>query len=144
VLVRDYVRPGKLRIVFDGVAFIGPDSDRALRTVIAAGRQSHLWELVHGLYERQGGENDGWVTDALVRELAAGVPGLRADKLLEDRWKGSARVEIARAAAAAQAAGVRGTPAFQLGPTGGRLTLIQVGSLDPEGIVPAIEAALRR
>jgi uncharacterized membrane protein len=36
VLVDDYVRTGKLRIVFRGLAFIGPDSERALRAAIAA------------------------------------------------------------------------------------------------------------
>ena len=39
-------------------------------------------------------------------------------------------------------AGVKSTPSFQLGPTGGRLELISVTSLAPDGIVPAIERAL--
>ena len=29
-LVRDYVRPGKVRIVFAGLSFLGPDSERGL------------------------------------------------------------------------------------------------------------------
>ena len=75
-------RPGKLRIVFHGLAFIGPDSDKALRTAIAAGQENHLWDLVHGLYASQGAENAGWVTDELVGEIAAGVPALDGEKLL--------------------------------------------------------------
>ena len=71
---------GKLRIVFNGLAFIGPDSDKALRTAIAAGQENHLWDVVHGLYARQGDENAGWVTDELVGEIAAGVPGLDGDE----------------------------------------------------------------
>ena len=39
-LVEDYVKTGKLRIVFSGMAFIGADSDKALRTAIAAGEQT--------------------------------------------------------------------------------------------------------
>jgi protein-disulfide isomerase len=39
-LVKDYVRRGKLRIDFRGLAFIGPDSDVALRAAIAAGRDN--------------------------------------------------------------------------------------------------------
>lgn len=51
---------------------------------------------------------------------------------------------MTRAAAAAQAAGVNGTPAFQVGPPRGRLELVQVNALGAEGIVPAIEAVLAR
>ncbi len=76
VLVDEYVEAGKLRIVFQGLAFIGPDSDKALRTAIAAGQDNHLWDVVHGLYASQGAENSGWVTDGLVGEIASGVPGL--------------------------------------------------------------------
>ena len=143
-LVGDYVRAGRLRIVFNGLAFIGPDSNTALRTAVAAGRQNHLWDVVHGLYLSQGTENAGWVTDTLVREIAAGVPGLEPDELLGSRWEKTIDPELERFAAAARAAGVDGTPAFQVGPTGGRLVRVEVGSLGPEGIVPAIDAALAR
>jgi hypothetical protein len=37
---------------------------------------------------------------------------------------------------------VHGTPAFQVGRTGGRLELVEVSSLGPGGIRPAIEAVL--
>ena len=143
-LVEDYVKPGKLRIVFRGLAFIGPDSDKALRTALAAARQNHLWDVVHGLYARQGHENAGWVTDSLVVGIAAAVPGLDGELLLEKGMGSSVEPEIARAANAARAAGVSSTPSFQVGPTGGRLDLVRVDSLGPEGIVPAIQAVLAR
>lgn len=141
-LVEDYVKSGKLRIVFSGMAFIGPDSDKALRTALAAGREDHLWDVVHGLYTSQGHENSGWVTDELVAEIAAGVPGLDGEELLDTRWESRVTAELEQAAAAARAAGVNSTPSFQVGPTGGKLTLVQVHSLGPEGILPAIEAVL--
>jgi hypothetical protein len=50
VLVDEYVRSGKLRIVFRGMAFLGPESDTALRTAVAAGRQNRLWDVVHGVH----------------------------------------------------------------------------------------------
>ena len=37
-IVNEYVRPGKVRVVYDGVAFLGPDSLTALQTAFAAGR----------------------------------------------------------------------------------------------------------
>jgi protein-disulfide isomerase len=141
-LVADYVRDGKLRIVFHGLAFIGPDSETALRTAVAAGRQRHLWDVVHGFYERQGAENSGWVTDGLVANIASGVPALDANELLRVRATDAVEPDIASAAAAAKRAGITGTPSFQLGRTGGALDVVSVTSLGAEGIVPAIEAVL--
>jgi protein-disulfide isomerase len=143
-LVEDYVRAGSLRIVFNGLAFIGSDSDKALRTVVAAGQENHLWDVLHGLYLSQGSENAGWVTDELVTGIADGIPGLDGEELLAARWNDSVDPELKRSAAAAEGAGVKGTPSFQLGPTGGSLEFVRVGSLGPEGIVPAIDAALAR
>jgi protein-disulfide isomerase len=142
VLVDEYVETGKLRIVFHGLAFIGPDSDKALRTAIVAGRDNHLWDLVHGLYASQGAENSGWVTDGLVGGIVSTVPGLDSDTLLSARWGSSVEPELRRAAAAAERAGAHGTPAFQVGPTGGRLELVEISSLGPDGIRPAIDAVL--
>ena len=40
VLIRKYVRPGKVRIVFIGMTFVGPDSAKAFSAALAAGRPS--------------------------------------------------------------------------------------------------------
>jgi protein-disulfide isomerase len=143
VLVDDYVRPGKLRIVFRGLAFIGPDSERALRAVVAAGRHDQLWGMVHVLYQDQGAENSGWVTDELLRDVAEGQ-GLDGEQLLADLKEPWVVEHIQRAAAQAQISGVRGTPSFEIGRTGGRLVPVQLRSLSPDGIRPVIERALVR
>src|SRR6185436_12583293 len=62
-LVEEYVRTVKTKFVFSGMHFLGPDSEKALRAVFAAGIQDHAWELLDLLYKSQGGENQGWVTD---------------------------------------------------------------------------------
>ena len=62
------------------LAFIGDDSEKALRYVLAAGAQGKLWQLADALYAKQGGENDGWVTDELLETLA-GQLGLDYAKL---------------------------------------------------------------
>jgi protein-disulfide isomerase len=144
VLARDYVRTGRLRIVFRGLAFLGPDSRTALEATVAAGRQNTLWDVVEALYRRQGTENSGWVTEELLADVARGIPRLDSARWGSDRELRWTSVEIARAARSARAAGVSGTPAFMVGPTGGRLEPVALRSLGPEGIVPAIEAALRR
>jgi protein-disulfide isomerase len=142
VLVSDYVRTGKLRIVFHGLAFIGPDSDTALRTALVAGREGRLWNVVAGFYLLQGAENAGWVTDDLVDDVAAEA-GLDGDRLRNARDESWVSEELRNAQATADAAGVRGTPSFQLGRTGGALELVKLRSLGPEGITPAIDALLR-
>jgi protein-disulfide isomerase len=144
VLARDYVRTGRLRIVFRGLAFLGPDSRTALEATVAAGRQNRLWDVVEALYRRQGAENSGWVTEELLADVARGIPRLDPARWRSDRGLRWTSVAIARAAHSARAAGVTGTPAFVVGPTGGRLEPVALRSLGPESIVPAIEAALRR
>ena len=126
------------------MAFIGPDSDKALRTAIAAGEHDHLWDVVHGLYASQGAENAGWVTDELVRRdrRRSSRPRRRRAPLrtLGEGGRSAAEARSRRS----HRAGVHSTPAFQIGPTGGRLELVQVSSLGPDGIRPAIEALLAR
>jgi protein-disulfide isomerase len=56
-IVKEYVRAGRVRIVFRGLSFIGADSDAALRAALAAGQQARLWDVVHGLFVQQGAEN---------------------------------------------------------------------------------------
>jgi protein-disulfide isomerase len=139
-LVRDYVRPGKLRIEFRGLAFIGPDSDAGLRAALAAANQGKLWHVVDLLYRNQGAENSGWLTDDLLRQVGTTVPGLDVERMLGGRAATQQEVEAARAAAVA--AGIQGTPAFEVGPTGGALQRVEISALDAAALRPAIDAAL--
>ena len=68
-IVKQYVRTGKVKLVFFGMAFLGPDSETALRAAYAAGLQSRLWNVIDLLYRNQGPENSGWVTDGLLRAV---------------------------------------------------------------------------
>jgi protein-disulfide isomerase len=141
-LIQDYVRTGKLRIEFRGLAFIGADSQTALQETVAAGRQDKLWYFVELLYANQGQENSGWVTEDLLSSIAGSVPGLDQKQLAADRDLPAIGAEMAKASAQAQAAGVRGTPSFEIGPTGGPLHALQATSLAPPEFRAAIEAQL--
>jgi protein-disulfide isomerase len=143
-LVRDYVREGTLRIEFRGLAFIGPDSDVALRAALAAGRQDRLWNVVELLYSNQGAENSGWASEELIHRIAAGVPGLDVERLDSDRGLEALSDQMAKAQRQAQAAGVNGTPAFELGLTGSQLETLEPTSLGPEEFSAAIDAVLAR
>src|SRR5262249_21736221 len=70
-IVSEYVRGGRVRLVFRGLAFLGADSELALRKVVAAGAENKQWNLLDERYRRQGYENSGWVSDELAPAAAA-------------------------------------------------------------------------
>ena len=113
-IVEQYVRPGRIKLDFRGIAFIGPDSETALRYVLAAGFQNRLWDLQEAMYRNQGGENAGWVTEELVRDLAEDIDGLDADRMVADAETDVVTAMMAETAQQADAAGVQGTPSLAL------------------------------
>jgi len=139
-IVRDYVRPGKVRIVFAGVAFLGPDSERGLRFAFAAGNQGKLWDTTHMLYAQQGAENSGWLSDNVLREPGTTIPGLDAERAL--RESSTVDRQLAEARGLADRAGVRGTPSFAAGPTNGKLVPVAVSSLDANALRPTLDSYL--
>ena len=110
-IVSDYVRTGKVKLRFGGLAFIGSDSEKALRYVLAAGRQDKLWQLADALYANQGDENSGWVTDELVDGLARRL-GIDVAQLHTDAQSEAVAGEIRALSAEAERLEVPGTPWF--------------------------------
>lgn len=129
-LVEEYVRPGTVSTEFRGFPFIGDDSVKAYRFLLAAAEQDSLWNLQEALYRNQGGENDGWVTDDLIRELAAEIDGLNVDRLFIDAERADIVEEAEGAEAAGQAAGIPGTPTLQIGVGGAEAYTIQIANVD--------------
>jgi protein-disulfide isomerase len=120
-VVNEYVRPGKVKAEFRGYPFLGSDSLKAERFILAAGLQNRLWQLAEALYRNQGSENSGWLTADLVRRLASEIPGLDVDKLFADAESDTVEREAEAARDDAEAAGILGTPSF----------FIQIGDEDP-------------
>jgi protein-disulfide isomerase len=114
-VVDRYVRTGKIRLVFRGLAFIGPDSEKALRAVAAAGLQDREWDVLDALYQAQGAENSGWVTDDLLRQVGESVAGLDVDRWLGDVDSSAVTQQIRASEAHATALGVSSTPTFVFG-----------------------------
>jgi len=141
-LVELYVRPGKLQIEFRGLAFVGPESEIALRTALAATGQNRLWDVVELLYRNQGDENSGWVNDKFMGSVLASVDGLDGARVLEERDGGAVTGAMSRAAAQATAAGVTGTPSFGLARTGEQLQRLDVAALDVPSFAGPLDAAL--
>lgn len=142
-IVRRYVRTGKVRILFNGMTFVGADSMTALRTALAAGQQNRFWNVIELFFENQGTENTGWVTDSLVRAIGDSVPGLDATQMLSDRGSAAVDRALSQAESLAQEAGVNSTPTFAVGKTGGTLKIVSVSSLAPSALTPSLDAALK-
>lgn len=136
-VVREYVRPGKLKLVFRGLAFIGPDSTKALQAVYSAGQQDRAWDVLERLYEAQGAENSGWVTDDLLRRIGGSIPGLDVDRWLSQTNSATVQQEFATANAGATKHGVRSTPSFFLGDRE-----VQLTALTPAAFRQAIDPLL--
>ena len=140
-IVRDYVRTGKVRLVYRGLAFIGPDSETAFRTALAAAPQHKLWNVADLLFRNQGAEN-AWIDDALLRDVVTAA-GANAARVFASRDGASVTRAIEAAQRQAAADGVRGTPTFMVGRTGGTLKPLPLTSLDIGAFRAAIEDQLR-
>jgi protein-disulfide isomerase len=112
-ILRRYVRTGKVKIVAQPLAFIGPtDSIRGRNAMIAAARQNRAFNFSDLLYVNQGTENTGWLSDGMVAQAAASIPGLKVPQLLSQR-NDSVVSKLASTYDAQQAAdNVSGTPTF--------------------------------
>jgi protein-disulfide isomerase len=141
-LIRDYVRPGKVKLVFRGLQFVGADSATALTAVYASGRQDRQWNYLELMYQNQGTENTGWVTEDLITAIGEAVPGLDVARMQSDRQSQPVTDAIAVSGRRAQLDGVRGTPWFEVGKTGGATRTLQISSLDPSAFTPALDRLL--
>lgn len=142
-IIDEYVRPGLVKIDFRGLTFLGPDSLKALQIAVAASFQNKLWEVVGLFYENQGAENSGWVTDELIDEILAEVPGLDAAKVKVDAKSAAVTKLINAASQEATALKVEGTPWFYIGIGVNPLYEIRPTSLEPNGFRPALDDALK-
>ncbi len=133
-----------MKLEFRGLAFIGPDSERALRAVVAAGAQNRAWNLIDLLYRNQGRENSGWFSDSLLRSAAGEVDGLDLGSLLAAR--SSATTASWMRTWALQARDAMGgrirTPTFELGRAGEPLRLLPIQSMDVSAFARALDQLL--
>ena len=140
-LVDRYVRTGKLRLEFRGLAFIGPDSESALKIIEASAAQDKLWNVVEALYAQQGKENGDWVRGA-INGLGDSVFGLDLTAARASTESKTVASAITENSGLAREDGIPGTPAFTIRPTGGTATKLEVQALDVASFEAAIDSAL--
>ena len=141
-VVKDYVRTGKVKLVYRGINIIGPNSEYGLRANYAAGLQNRLWQMSDELYARQGEENSGWINDATIAS-AAKAAGVNVNSLsaafltapvtkhVEERRHGGDEVRRPRNADLRR----RAPPAVP--------TQLQLSALDPASFSAALDPLLQ-
>jgi protein-disulfide isomerase len=142
-IVRKYVRTGKVRIEYRALAFIGADSDTAREMALAVALQDRFWHFAHLLFEQQGGENSGWVTEELLEATADAVPGLDVQRALADRSAAAVAEQAEMAEHHAEQFGISGTPSFLAGRRGGKLERVEIQSLDAGALTPTLDRLLK-
>jgi len=140
-VVQQYVRPGKVKLRFVGMAFIGPDSEKALRYTLAAGEQGKLWQFQDALYANQGEENSGWVTDDLLETIAKGLD-LDWAKLQKDADGAVTQQQAQSMAGEATQRQITGTPTFYVQVGNGEPYQVNPSSFSPSEFATILDDAL--
>jgi protein-disulfide isomerase len=141
-VVQNYVRTGRIKIVYRGVVVIGGNSLAGLAAIYAAGEQDKLWQMAEALYERQGDENSGWITVPLVRSAAKEI-GLSPAKVVTAMRSAAVTSAIRKSMNEARTLGINGTPTFAIQKPLGTLQQLQVSGLEPGDFTPALDQALQ-
>jgi protein-disulfide isomerase len=130
------VRGGKVKVVSEPLTFLGSDSVTAAKATLAAGEQNRYWQYAQLLFENQGQENSGYVTDEFLKSQAEDTPGLDVGEWSSDRNASSLTQHLQAAQAKASSAGVNATPTLIFSGPGGQTKL--VGMYDYDRVSQAI------
>jgi protein-disulfide isomerase len=139
-VVRDYVRPGRVRYELRFRSFLGRDSVRAAGAAAYAARENRMYQFADAFYRHQGPEESGYADRAFIKSIAeeAGVDPVKAAAAADDplSFPGVAAGEMF-----ARRIGSTGTPDFYIR-KGGQLTQLNVQGTAPEDYAQALDAAL--
>ena len=136
------MKTGRVKLVWRGIAIIGPNSIDGLRALYASARQNKLWNLVDRLYQLQGAENSGWITVPVLRDAAKSV-GVDPAKMLAAANSPAVTGKLKAAASQADQDKVAGTPTFVLERPASPARQVQSRSLDAATFDAALTNALK-
>jgi protein-disulfide isomerase len=140
LVVRDYVRTGKVKVELHLLTFLGPDSVRGAQVASRTADQDKMWNFVDLFYYNQGDEQTGYATDAYLKRLAAAVPGLNTAKVFAQPITSIPTAENKAADLLAGTYKIDGTPSFVVRRAGENGKL--VNGFDLASITAALDAAL--
>ena len=110
-IFENYVKTGKINMIFKDYTIIGPDSIRAAHAAHCASEQGKFWQYHNTLYDNWGGENNGWAGQENILRFAEQTE-LNMDEFIECNLDKRYEQKISESNSDAQALGITGTPAF--------------------------------
>jgi protein-disulfide isomerase len=128
-VVQDDIRTGKARIQFRNFAFIGDDSNKLALASLAAGLQNKQFDFNELVYANQGEENSGYATDDYIKKIFASIPGLDAQKAMEDMNSQAVSDLLAKDMQLSQVEGISATPTIYVGRSGQTPTAVNYTDL---------------
>jgi protein-disulfide isomerase len=143
-IVRRYVRTGKVRMELRLVDFVGPDSTKGARALLAASLQNRMWDAATRFYAMQQPENTGYVTDAFLRRVLGGVRGLDVERAMAARQSAAVTAELGAVKSMQSRYGVESTPTLLIGPDVANLHMVSEQTPSPEQIAATIDAELAK
>jgi protein-disulfide isomerase len=139
-VVRDYVRPGRVRYELHFRSFLGRDSVRAAGAAAYAARENRMYQFADAFYRNQGPEESGYADRAFIESIAkqAGVDPAKAAAAADDPLSLPA---VKAGEMFARNLGSTSTPDFFIR-KGGQLTPLEVQGTAPADYARALDAAL--
>jgi protein-disulfide isomerase len=141
-IVQRYVRTGKVRMELRLMDFLGPDSGKASKVMMAAARQNRMWDASMRFYDVQGQENSGYVTDRFLRDVLGGVRGLDVARVMRERNSRQIRDDLAAVHSLQSRYGVTSTPTVLIGTDVNDLTVVSEGVPTEDQLAQAINKQL--
>ncbi len=142
-ILTKYIRTKKVKVVARILDFLGPDSNRGRKAMIAVGAQNRAFNFSELLYYNQGKENTGWLSDAMVGQAVSSIPGLRVADALGLASTGAVTQQAKGFDAAMAADKVTGTPTLFVGKSGTKGKQVPLtGPTDEKSLVTALDNAL--
>ncbi len=122
-LLENFIKTGKVKMIFKDFTIIGPDSVNAAHGTHCANDQGKFWEYHDILYNNWTGENNGWASsDNLLRfaqEIELDIDQW-SDCMIDERYSQI----ISNSSKDARELGITGTPAFFVIGTDNKITRI--------------------
>jgi hypothetical protein len=143
-IIRDWVRPGMLRIEYRSLRSVSEPGVFSVQQVaaLAAGMQDKLWYYLEDFYHEQGREHSGYVTEGYLSGLARQVPGLNLKLWAHARHDSELARQVAQAEQAAHTADLYSTPSLLV--KRGRSTPLQSFNQSSALDLVAVNEALRQ
>lgn len=126
-IIDTYVRTGALKLryhAFKRNTYWPAVFVKQQTAALAAGAQNKLWNYIDTFFYEQGRELTHYVTESYLEGIARQTPGLNLARWYTDRHTGRREEQTTTEDQIALAIGLYVTPAFRIGKTGGRMSIL--------------------